>query len=79
MKKRLVAIEVDGDVGIHARAEGNYMTLCGLDGGLTSGDQRAVELPDHPLIDCAACAEAVKIARRLRVRDFVPGLAEKLR
>lgn len=79
MKKRFVAIEVDGDLGVHARVAGEYMTICGLDGGLSSEDQRECALPPQPRIDCPACANIVRAARKIRTRDFAPDLAEKLR
>lgn len=77
---RYVAIDVDGEVRTHARSEeGNYMTLCGLDGGISGSDQREVGLMIGARIDCQQCHQIFTAARKLRARDFVSALTSQER
>lgn len=67
-----IAVSVDGVVGFHIVGDGNYATLCGLDGDDPSPavQQRIAELPNVPRIDCVNCWRAFVACQQLRLSDF---------
>jgi hypothetical protein len=69
---RYIALETDGDVQVHAAsAIAGYRTLCGMDGGLTSDEQKEVDLPKgQKLINCPVCFQLFEEAKRFRPDDF---------
>lgn len=70
--RKMVAISVEGNPAqVHAYSNlADYMTLCGLDGGLTGADQNEVGIPIGAKIDCPQCFAIFMEARRFRRGDF---------
>lgn len=53
---KLVAIEIDGAVEVHATAAmGDYTSLCGIDQDDPDIGHRPAALPRRALITCAQC------------------------
>lgn len=73
LKSKFVAIEHDGEIGIHALphgADGGYATLCGMDGDDPGCGQRPAELPMGAKIDCGQCKSIIRMARKYSEKDF---------
>ena len=69
--KRFVAIAIDGEVGVHAVGDGNYASLCGLDGTDDGVGQQTAALPlGTTKIDCPQCQALWRACRRYRAADF---------
>lgn len=69
---RLIAIQIEDDeVAVHAATTiAGYVTLCGLDGGVSGDDQHEVSVPRGAKIDCPTCWQIVAEAKLFRTRDF---------
>jgi hypothetical protein len=70
-KATLVALSIDGVVLIHAgNHNGNYATLCGLDGDDVSVGIRPEQLRSDPKITCPDCWMLFLACRKYSVNDF---------
>lgn len=69
---RFIAIEVEGGKAqVHAESSiAGYMTLCGLDGGLTDDTQKQVGLQIGARINCPHCRNLWSEAKRFKKPDF---------
>lgn len=72
MSDRYIAIEEGGEVEVHARSSiAGYVTLCGMDGGLSDTIQKTVDLPKgKKLITCPHCFQLFEEAARFKRGDF---------
>lgn len=76
MKKMYVAIVCDGKLNIHmAHQNGNYMTLCGMDGDDSESyvNQRTVMVPKNAKIDCPDCRDIWTTCQMYKAGDFEGG------
>jgi hypothetical protein len=65
-----IAISVDGIIQTHAlHWNGNYSTLCGLDGDDPEIDQSVEETTDE-FITCRTCQKIILHCRQFTFRDF---------
>lgn len=67
-----IAISVEGEtLQIHAASSmAGYLTLCGLDGGLSDGGQEVVDSPARRRINCPDCFRIWHESKALRRSDF---------
>lgn len=68
-----VTIECDGEVQVHASAEGSglhYLSLCGLDGDDSKAGQRTLGTQIGARINCPQCRALIRVAKTYRPRDF---------
>lgn len=67
---RFVAVEIDGQVGVHMPHEtGNYATFCGLDGD--DYEQKPAKALKNARVDCPHCLAKWRWATEFRASDFV--------
>jgi hypothetical protein len=69
VSRRYIAIEVDGIRHCHAASDGNYATLCGLDGD-DPPEQVTVPLMIGERINCPQCRDLIFAAKQFRPKDF---------
>ena len=70
---KYVAIEIDGELTIHAHdTTGNYATLCGVDGDddHCAVGQKTVSLPRGRKINCKQCKGLFDAVKKYRQSDF---------
>lgn len=67
---RYIAVMSDGVVEVHATGDGNYATLCGLDGYDDSVGQKVVPLDIGARITCQHCIQIILTAKKYGRRDF---------
>jgi hypothetical protein len=78
--RKFIAIAVeDTPAQVHAASSiAGYLTLCGLDGGLSDDGQEVVDLPPRKRINCPDCLQLWEAARSLRRRDFSTTIMPKV-
>ena len=75
-----VALRVEGKTEIHAvDTNGNYATLCGVDGDDDLLEQESIDLPKRAAITCETCYSIYRLARELRASDFSIKLRRRAR
>ena len=70
MKK--TAVLLDGELTIHLpHTDGNYYTLCGLDGMDEEVGQAVADVPKGAKVNCKQCYWIWKVSKEFRLSDFV--------
>jgi hypothetical protein len=68
---RYVAIEQDGKIEVHAEGvNGNYATLCGMDGNDSKVGQKTTAVGIGWRINCPYCIGLIREAKTYREKDF---------
>lgn len=71
MSKRFIGVSVDGTVQTHIpHPDGNYATLCGLDGDDDNPASRQFTVAAGAKIDCADCLAIFEACGAYRLSDF---------
>lgn len=72
-KRKFVAFRCNAETTeVHIPGNGNYGTLCGIDGDDPFAGQCPTPLPPNPYITCRDCEQLWKTCRRYTARDFYP-------
>jgi len=68
---KIVAVKIEGVITTHLPSEnGNYTTLCGLDGDDPSIGQELHKLKGKAWVDCAHCTSIFRVCSRFSPKDF---------
>ena len=68
---KYVAVLLDGELTIHLpHTDGNYYTLCGLDGMDESVGQEVADVPKGAKVDCKECHNIWLLAKGFSAKDF---------
>jgi hypothetical protein len=71
MEPKYVAVEIDGEISVHLpHQNGNWYTLCGIDGDDPANSQYTVDVPEGAKVDCISCFRIWNVARKYRISDF---------
>lgn len=72
MANKFVAVKINGIVSVHLpHTNGNYYTLCGLDGSDEYVGQEIVDVPIGAKVDCTDCLHIWEVCKLFTARDFV--------
>lgn len=73
---KYVAVKVEGVINVHLpHTDGNYYTLCGLDGADEWVEQEIVGVPKGAKVDCVHCLRIWETCKEFSKKDFAPNIA----
>ena len=71
MEGRFAAVLLDDQLTIHLpHTDGNYYTLCGLDGMDSEVGQAVADVPKGAKVTCKECRYIWRLAKEYTAKDF---------